>query len=77
MHGEGISRTGELVDLGLEKEFITRRGTWYSIDGTQIGQGRDNARKYLVDNPEVADALELRLRESLGLVRKAADGTES
>lgn len=67
MHGEGISRTGELVDLGIEKDLITRRGTWYSIDGTQIGQGRDNAKKFLAANPEVANDLDSRLRTAYGL----------
>jgi len=68
MHGHGISRTGELIDLGLEKEIVSRRGTWYSIKGTQIGQGRENARKYLAANPEAADSLEAELRAAYGLV---------
>lgn len=68
MHGEGISRTGELIDLGLEKDLVTRRGTWYSIEGTQIGQGRENARKYLAANPEAADNLETKLRKAYGLI---------
>lgn len=67
MHGEGISRTGELVDMGLDNDLVTRRGTWYSIDGKQIGQGRDNAKTFLEENPEVADGLELQLREKFGL----------
>jgi len=75
MHGEGISRTGELVDLGLEKEVITRRGTWYSIEGKQIGQGRDNAKKYLMENPEAANELETKLREILGLVHDKIEVT--
>ncbi len=68
MHGEGISKTGELIDLGLEKDLVTRRGTWYSIEGTQIGQGRENARKYLAANPEIADDLDLKLRRAYGLI---------
>lgn len=68
MHGEGISRTGELIDLGLDKDLVTRRGTWYSIEGTQIGQGRENARKYLAANPEVADSLDTKLRKAFGLI---------
>ena len=68
MHGEGISKTGELIDLGLEKDIVTRRGTWYSIDGTQIGQGRENAKKYLAANPEAADSLNLKLRKAYGLI---------
>ena len=68
MHGEGISRTGELIDLGLEKDLVTRRGTWYSIESTQIGQGRENARKYLSANPEVAERLDHKLRQAYGLI---------
>ncbi len=69
LHGEGISRTGELVDMGLENDLITRRGTWYSIDGKQIGQGRDNAKTYLEENPEIAAELETNLREKFNLNR--------
>ncbi len=68
MHGEGISKTGELIDLGLDKDLVTRRGTWYSIAGTQIGQGRENARKYLAANPEVAVDLDTKLRKAYGLI---------
>jgi len=78
MHGHGISRTGELIDLGLEKEIVSRRGTWYSLKGTQIGQGRENARKYLAANPEAADSLEAELRIAYGLVpdEQTTEGTE-
>ncbi len=68
MHGEGISTSGELIDLGLEKDIVTRRGTWYSIEGTQIGQGRENAKKYLTANPEAAASLDLKLRKAYGLI---------
>ncbi len=68
MHGMGISKTGELIDLGLEKDLVVRRGTWYSIEGTQIGQGRENSRKYLEANPDIADSLELKLRKAYGLI---------
>ena len=67
LHGEGISRTGELVDMGLENDLVTRRGTWYSIDGKQIGQGRDNAKTFLQENPDVAADLESKLREKFNL----------
>ncbi len=69
LHGHGISRAGELVDLGLENDILTRRGTWYSIEGKQIGQGRDKARDYLIENPEIADQLELTLRKHYGLIK--------
>ncbi len=63
IHGEGISTEGELIDLGMEKELISRRGTWYSYGDRQIGQGKENARKFLLENADVATELETRLRE--------------
>lgn len=73
LHGAGISKTGELIDLGLDKELVTRRGTWYSISGNQIGQGRDNARTYLLENPPIADQLEDSLRKEFGLIKEEAE----
>lgn len=67
LHGEGISREGEILDLALEKKLVTRRGTWYSLGDLQMGQGRDNSRVYLKENPEVAERLEKQLREALGI----------
>jgi len=63
IHGEGISTEGELIDLGMDKELISRRGTWYSYGDRQIGQGKENARRFLHENPDVATELETRLRE--------------
>ena len=60
---EGISREGELVDLGLAKNLVERAGAWYSYSGTRIGQGRDNARNYLKENPEMAQQIEAKLLE--------------
>jgi recombination protein RecA len=76
LHGEGISRTGELIDLGLEKDLVTRRGTWYSIETNQIGQGRENAKKYLDQNPLIADRLEADLRSAYGLCGEPAAKSE-
>ena len=67
LHGTGISRFGELLDLGLEHDLITRRGTWYSYGDTQIGQGREKSRDFLAETPEVADEIESKLREKLDL----------
>ncbi|MGM0627435.1 MAG: recombinase RecA [Candidatus Fermentibacterota bacterium] len=67
LHGTGISRFGELLDLGLEHDLVTRRGTWYSYGDTQIGQGREKSRDFLSENPEVADEIEAKLREKLDL----------
>lgn len=62
LYGEGISHEGELIDLGVTYGFVEKSGSWYSYGETRIGQGRDNARQYLKDNPEVADELESKIR---------------
>ncbi len=62
MYGEGISHTGELVDLGVKYDMVQKSGSWFSIGDERIGQGRDNAKKYLLDNPEQAEALEAAIR---------------
>ena len=65
LHGFGISREGELIDLGLDNDLVTRRGTWYSMGDTQLGQGREKSRQFLVDNPEIAEELETKIRKIL------------
>ncbi len=65
LHGFGISREGELIDLGLDNDLVTRRGTWYSMGDTQLGQGREKSRQFLVDNPEIAEDLETEIRKIL------------
>ncbi len=72
IYGEGISREGDLLDLGLEKGLIQKSGTWWSFGDMRIGQGRENARMFVRENPDVREALELKLREVLGLVKVAA-----
>jgi recombination protein RecA len=68
LYGEGISRTGELLDLGVEHRLVQKSGSWYSAGETRIGQGREAARAFLADNAETADELEYKLREALGLI---------
>lgn len=63
MYGEGISKTGEIIDLGAELNVINKSGAWYSYNGTKIAQGRDSAKQFLHDNPEVANELELKIKE--------------
>ena len=65
MSGEGISKWGELVDMAVQLDIIQKSGSWFSIGEERIGQGRDNARKYLMDNPEVADRIEKQVRENM------------
>lgn len=63
--GEGISRLGEIIDLGVEFGIIKKKGAWYSYEGDQIGQGKDNVRSFLADNPDVAEEIEGLVRERL------------
>ena len=65
MYGEGISKCGELVDMAVQLDLIQKSGSWFSIGDERIGQGRDNARKYLMENPEVADRIEAQVRENM------------
>jgi recombination protein RecA len=68
MYGEGISKTGELLDLGVQAGIVEKSGAWFSYDGQRVGQGRENAKRFLLDNPEVARSVENRIRENAGLV---------
>src|SRR3546814_6569705 len=65
LYGEGISREGELIDLGVDAKLVEKSGAWYSCDGERIGQGKENARQYLKNNPAVAAKIEASLREKL------------
>lgn len=68
MYGEGISRTGELVKIATDLDIIQKTGAWYSYNGEKIGQGSENAKKYLADNPEVFDAIDKKVRIKYGLI---------
>jgi recombination protein RecA len=70
LYGHGISLEGSLIDLGVEQGIIRKSGAWYTYEGNQLGQGRENARKFLRDNPDVANETEKRLKEKLGLAPK-------
>lgn len=67
MYGEGISKTGELIDLGVAANLIDKSGSWFSYKDTRIGQGRENAKQFMRDNPQVADEIEHSLRQNAGL----------
>ena len=75
MYGEGISRYGELVDLGAELDVIHKSGSWFSYGEDRIGQGRDNAKQYLIDHPEVADAVEQSIRDNFDKLQGTARKT--
>jgi len=69
IYGEGISRIGEIIDLGVEHNVVKKSGSWFSFEDTKLGQGRDAVKTLLGDNPELADTIESRIRESIsGLV---------
>lgn len=68
MYGEGISRTGELIEIGTNLGFIKKAGAWYSYNGEKIGQGSENAKKYLVEHPEVFDEIDRKIRVHYGLI---------
>lgn len=71
LYGHGVSREGELIDLGVTHNLIEKSGSWYSYNGDRIGQGKENVRQFLLDNPEIADVIDHKLRELL--LPKAAD----
>jgi recombination protein RecA len=73
MYGEGISREGNILDLAVEQSLVEKSGTWFSYHDQRIGQGRDNARKFLKENPKVAAEIETAVRHALGL-KPASDG---
>ena len=75
MYGEGISRTGELVDLGVAANIVEKSGAWYSFDGQRIGQGKENAKQFLRENEAVANAIEQKIRANAGMVSDAMIGT--
>ena len=72
IYGEGISREGDLIDLGVAQNLVDKSGSWYSYKGDRIGQGRENARQFLKDNPDIRQQLDSELRQALGMVRKEA-----
>ena len=73
IYGEGISREGDLIDLGVAQNIVEKSGSWYSYKGERIGQGRENARQFLKDNPDIRQAIDTELRKALGLMRKEPD----
>jgi len=77
MYGQGISKTGELVDLGVKAGVVEKSGSWFSHNGNRIGQGRENAKTYLAENPQVAGEIERAIRANAGLVAENLIGGEA
>ena len=75
IYGEGISRVGSLLDLGVEHKIIEKSGSWFSYAGDRIGQGRENARRFLLENAALASEIEGKIRAALGLTEAIEAGS--
>jgi recombination protein RecA len=71
MYGEGISKVGELIDLGVTAGVVEKSGSWFSYNGERIGQGRENAKNFLRQNPDMANSIEATIRSNAGLIAAA------
>ncbi|WIY07033.1 recombinase RecA [Amycolatopsis mongoliensis] len=67
LYGHGVSREGSLIDMGVDQAILRKSGAWYTYEGDQLGQGKENARKFLRDNPDIANEIEKRIKEKLGI----------
>ena len=72
MYGEGVSKVGEILDLGVKAGVVEKSGSWFSFDSQRIGQGRENAKQFLKDNPDIAGTIERSIRQDAGLITEAA-----
>jgi recombination protein RecA len=76
VYGVGISREGSLIDVGVEQGIVRKSGAWYTYEGDQLGQGKENARNFLKDNPDLADEIEKKVKEKLGVGPKVDQPAE-
>jgi recombination protein RecA len=67
LYGEGCSREGEIIELGVAHKIVDKSGAWYAYNGDKIGQGKDNAREYLKEHPEIAQEIEAKIRAAVGV----------
>src|SRR5699024_2977426 len=67
LYGQGVSREGSLLDLGVEHGFVRKAGAWFTYESDQLGQGKENARNYLKSNPDIANEIERKVKEKLGI----------
>jgi recombination protein RecA len=70
MYGTGVSKAGEVIDLGVDYEIIKKSGSWFSYDGTKLGQGRDAVKTLLKDNPDLMDELEAKIKEAIAIINE-------
>ena len=76
MYGQGISKEGELIDLGVENDIVDKSGAWYSYNGERMGQGKENVKMYLKENPQIKEEIDRKLREKLGISDGDVEETE-
>ncbi|MDT5139763.1 MAG: recombination protein RecA, partial [Mycobacterium sp.] len=67
LYGKGISREGSLIDMGVDQGFIRKAGAWFTYEGEQLGQGKENARNFLLENADVGNEIEKKIKEKLGI----------
>jgi recombination protein RecA len=77
LYGEGISREGEIIDMGVNARVLDKSGAWYAYNGEKIGQGKDNAREFLRENPELALEIENKVREAMGIPLQAGAASQA
>ncbi|HVF07528.1 MAG TPA: DNA recombination/repair protein RecA, partial [Actinomycetota bacterium] len=77
MYGKGISKEGSLLDVGVDLEIIKKSGAWFTYEGEQLGQGRENARAFLAEHTDVRDEIERKIREAVGISAFGAEGDET
>ncbi len=67
LYGKGICKEGSLIDMGVEQGFVRKSGSWFTYEGEQLGQGKENARNFLIENADVANEIEKKIKEKLGI----------
>jgi recombination protein RecA len=77
MYGKGISKEGSLIDVGVDLEIIKKSGAWFTYEGEQLGQGRENARSFLAEHTDVRDEIERKIREAVGITEFGEEGDET
>jgi recombination protein RecA len=77
MYGKGISKEGSLLDVGVDLEIVKKSGAWFTYEGEQLGQGRENARQFLAEHADVRDEIERKIREAVGLTSFGEEGEET
>ena len=75
LYGEGVSLEGEIIDIGVKLGLVEKSGAWYSYNGNKIGQGKDNTRMWLKENPEIANEIEQKIRAEVGINAQITEGT--